>query len=267
MKLAFSTLGCPKLDFDETLAIAKDMGYDGVEIRGVGKVMDAPDIAQFAPQNIAATKARLKGLGLAVPIFTSACYLHLRENWDQTLALAKRYADVAAAMDVPYIRVLGDRDPQPDGMVDDELVRTRLAEVADYAAPLGVTVLLETNGDLANSVRLARLLENTARKNVGVIWDIHHPYRFFNESPEYTYSLIGEYVRHVHIKDSEKAGEGFHYEMPGYGDVPLKKAVETLLAHGYDGYFSLEWVKRWDKTLEEPGIVFANYVNYMKRWI
>jgi L-asparagine transporter-like permease len=38
----------------------------------------------------------------------------------------------------------------------------------------------------------------------------------------------------------------------------MADSVKTLLAQGYDGYFSLEWVKRWDTTLEEPGIVFAH---------
>ena len=33
---------------------------------------------------------------------------------------------------------------------------------------------------------------------------------------------------------------------------------------GYDGFYSLEWVKRWDTTLEEPGIVFAHFANYMR---
>ena len=41
--------------------------------------------------------------------------------------------------------------------------------------------------------------------------------------------------------------------------------AELLLEKGYEGYFSLEWVKRWDFTLEEPGIVFAHYANYMRK--
>ena len=34
-------------------------------------------------------------------------------------------------------------------------------------------------------------------------------------------------------------------------------------AEGIDGFFSLEWVKRWNPDLQEPGIVFAHYKNYM----
>ena len=48
-------------------------------------------------------------------------------------------------------------------------------------------------------------------------------------------------------------------------DILSQEQIELLLQKGYDGYFSLEWVKRWDLTLEEPGIVFAHYVNYMRK--
>jgi sugar phosphate isomerase/epimerase len=266
MKLSFSTLGCPKLGFNDTLSIAKDLGYSGIEIRGISKIIDAPDIPQFTGENIEKTKARLNELNLEIPIFTSACCVSDLEKWPKTAALAKRYADTAHAMGAPYIRVLGDCGLAPDGTVDDQIVSEHLKEIADYAKDKGVGVLIETNGDLANSLRLSRLIENVAMQNVGVLWDIHHPFRFFDEPPENTFELIGEYVKHVHIKDSKPlSGGGFRYEMPGYGDVPIRKCVELLENHGYEGYYSLEWVKRWDDTLEEPGIVFANYVNYMNK--
>ena len=54
--------------------------------------------------------------------------------------------------------------------------------------------------------------------------------------------------------------------MMGYGDVPVKEAIETLLYNGYDGYCTFEWVKRWNRELEDAGIVFAHYAYYMKRF-
>jgi len=35
MKIGFSTLGCPDWTLSEILATAKDLGYNGVEIRGI----------------------------------------------------------------------------------------------------------------------------------------------------------------------------------------------------------------------------------------
>ena len=36
MKISFSTLGCPRWSWREILATACDLGYGGVEVRGVG---------------------------------------------------------------------------------------------------------------------------------------------------------------------------------------------------------------------------------------
>ena len=44
----------------------------------------------------------------------------------------------------------------------------------------------------------------------------------------------------------------------------LWEVARVLRTQGYDGYYSLEWVKRWDTTLEEPGIVFAHFANFMR---
>ena len=53
--------------------------------------------------------------------------------------------------------------------------------------------------------------------------------------------------------------------MMGYGDVPVRQTVSQLKSAGYDGYYTFEWVKLWDKELEDGGIVFAHYANYMRR--
>ena len=154
MHVSFSTLGCPAMQFDESLDMAEALGYDGVEMRGVGNTIEAPDLAAFAPEQQGRTLAKLAEKGLKIPILTSACYLHLPERREKTLHMARRDADTARMLGVRYIRVLGDRAPSPGGGVDDGLVRELLAEVADYAAKQGVGVLIETNGVYADSARL-----------------------------------------------------------------------------------------------------------------
>ncbi len=262
MKLCFSTLGCPRMDFGDIISICADLGYDGVEIRGVGSVIDAPDIAEFSPAKLDATKDKLNSKGKEIAILSSACYLH-KDTWgERDFALAKRYCDTAALMGIKYVRVLADEHPHITGDVDDALVLNNLKNIASYASKKDVTVLVETNGVYADTARLAKLLNST--ENVGVIWDVHHPYRFFEETPETTYANIGKYVRHVHLKDSSGSANNFKYEMVSGGDVPVKECVALLNSKGYEGYYSLEWVKRWNAELEEPGIAFAHFIRYMK---
>ena len=51
----------------------------------------------------------------------------------------------------------------------------------------------------------------------------------------------------------------------GYGDVPIRDCASELEKIGYEGSYCLEWVKRWNLNLEEPGIAFAQYASYMKK--
>ena len=36
MKLAFSTLGCPEFGWSDVYSMAKDLGFQGIEVRGLG---------------------------------------------------------------------------------------------------------------------------------------------------------------------------------------------------------------------------------------
>ena len=40
MKISFSTLACPDFSWTEIYSMAKDVGFNGIEIRGVGEEMD-----------------------------------------------------------------------------------------------------------------------------------------------------------------------------------------------------------------------------------
>ena len=106
-------------------------------------------------------------------------------------------------------------------------------------------------------------LDRAGSDNCGVLWDVHHTVRFGSESPVETFAALGTYVKHVHLKDSVMRGSRVEYRMMGYGDVPVTDAVTLLDRADFDGFFSLEWVKRWNPDLQEPGIVFAHYKNYM----
>ncbi|NLO86166.1 MAG: sugar phosphate isomerase/epimerase [Clostridiales bacterium] len=264
MKISFSTLGCPRWSWQEITATACDLGYGGVEVRGVGKDISVPSIPAFSEENIKQTKADLDRLGLSIPCLDSDCCIHLRENEQMTNAEIKTYVKLAKQLGVPYVRVFATAPvPQPIGTVDEGYVQKRLVELGHYAAEHGIKLLVETHGVWSDSEKLARLMSTVSNDGVGVLWDVHHPYRFMGEKPETTYKNLRPWLCHTHFKDSVSTVDGFRYAMPGFGDLPLEEIVGILKAGGYEGFYSLEWVKRWDITLEEPGIVFAHYANYM----
>lgn len=261
MKTCFSTLGCPEWSFAEIVSVASDLGYNGIEFRGVQNELYAPDIEAFSPANAEATRRRFEQLSLETPCLASSCNL----NNDDDIDKAKAYVDTAARIGAPYIRLLGDLAPAPsEDDVSLKKVIGNLLEVADYARDKNVTPLIETNGFFAKTKALGALFrKELANENVGILYDVHHPYRFFNEEPAYTIHNIAPFVRHVHLKDSVMQGKKVHYRMLGEGDIPVAETVRLLNKAGYRGFYSLEWVKRWDLSLEEPGIAFAHYKQYM----
>ena len=61
----------------------------------------------------------------------------------------------------------------------------------------------------------------------------------------------------VHIKDSMYEDGKLKYTMVGYGDLPVKECIEQLEKAGYEGYYSLEWLKRWDLSLS---LIHISYI-------
>ncbi len=259
MKICFSTLGCPEWSFSDIVSVASDLGYNGIEIRGIQHELYAPAMELFCENRIEETKKTLKRLSLEIPCLTSACNLNDETDIDK----AKAYVDTASALGTPYIRVLGDLSPAPSADVSLKAITSNLEEIIDYAKGKNVMPLIETNGFFAKTKSLGAMLKALAHPNVGILYDINHPYRFFGEEPAYTIDNLGPFIKHVHIKDSVMEGKTVRYKMVGEGDLPVAKTIKLLEKSGYEGFYSLEWVKRWDFSLEEPGIAFAQYKEFM----
>ncbi|MEG1874039.1 MAG: sugar phosphate isomerase/epimerase [Angelakisella sp.] len=263
MKLAFSTLGCPDWTWDEIFATAKDIGIDGIEVRGIGKELYAPDMGLFAPQRAAATMERLRQANMAISAFTSGASLGLPDSREQAVPEVRGYLALAARTGVPYVRVLVSPTVEP-GDCDLTQAKELYQQLSAEAAALGVCLLIETNGPLCDSAAMARFLEGCDPQGSGVLWDVHHPYRFCGEAPELTYRRLGDRIRYLHVKDSVMKDGKVAYRMMGHGDVPVFDALKLLHDGGYDGFVTLEWVKRWNKELQEPGLVFYHFGTYME---
>lgn len=259
MKVCFSTLGCPEWSFSDIVSTASDLGYNGIEIRGIQRELYAPAMDPFSASHIDDTKKRLKRLSLQIPCLTSSCNLNDEADIDK----AKAYVDTASAIGTPYIRLLGDLSPAPSADISLKEISANLEEIASYAKDKGVMPLIETNGFFAKTKSLGAMFKSFDHPNVGILFDIHHPYRFFGEEPAYTIDNLWPFIKHVHIKDSVMEGKKVRYKMVGEGDLPVAQTIRLLESAGYTGYYSLEWVKRWDLTLEEPGIAFAQYKQFM----
>ncbi|MCL2106103.1 MAG: AMP-binding protein [Oscillospiraceae bacterium] len=254
MKLAFSTLGCPELSWQDMTTMAKDFGFHGIELRGYE---DTP------AAELLAALSRLRTGRLEIACVSAAESLQYAGKRGEALEKARQSIRLAAQLGAAYVRVLADQGAQPLGPVDDAAVAEAIRSLLPLAQELGVTLLVETNGAFADTRRLANLLSELSSDSVGALWDLHHPCRFAGETPAQTVGNLGAYIKYVHCKDSVEENGAVSYRMMGEGDLPIEKCLQALRSINYEGYLSLEWVKSYTPELEEYVVVFPHYINYM----
>jgi sugar phosphate isomerase/epimerase len=274
LPLAFSTLGCPAWDWKKILDFAQANGFAAIELRGVMGNLDLPSVPPFAPERIAQTKKEVVDHGLKISDLGASSQMHVAEPAERAkqLADARRFIDLAQALEAPYVRVFGNELKGPREEVIAR-VSEGLHQLGEYALPKGVTVILESHGDFTNSPLLKEVLNGANSKGVALLWDAHHTYVEGHEQPEQTVTALGPWIRHTHLKDSVPSAKDRKYVLTGKGDVPVERQVQALRklqigGHiGYQGYYCFEWEKMWHPDIQEPEVAFPDYVRVMSGYL
>lgn len=260
-RLCFSTIGSPDWSLKDIVSTAKDLGYEGIEVRSISNETYAPKMKEFN-QNINKTIDLLNESKIQIAMLSSDVAF---ANYQDTTALkrAEEYLKLADKLQVPFVRVMSTNKPYYDGG-DLDLCIKQYKEIVNQANDTNVKILMETNGLFVDTKKLSLMLDEVIG-NSGALWDTHHPYRFNDEQISLSIKNLGSKIKYVHLKDSVISKGKVKYKIFGTGDMPLKNIVSLLRENNYDGYYTLEWVKLWDDSLEEAGIVFAQYAQYMNR--
>lgn len=267
MKLAFSTLGCPDWTFDEVLDRAQAMGFDAIELRGVNGRMRADEIEVFAPENREATMKKVADHRLVIRSFGASASFHDPARLEDSLHDGRTAVDLCAAIGVPFVRVFGNNiDPKSTtlrGQV--QRVAEGIRRLCDYAKDKPVTILLEVHGDFNSAERILTTYDLVARDNLAILWDVAHSDVVDRGDFMSFWQPVKHLIRHVHIKDHRRV-EGGSPQLcsVGEGDIPLREIVLQLERDGYDGYYSLEWEKKWHPELRDAEEEFPAYVQFMK---
>ena len=263
--LAFTTLACPDWSWEQAVQRAVEYGYQGLELRGVEGEMDLTRAAPFTGSRLPATKRELSERGLAIPCLDTSCRFDQEASIDSNIDEGKRHIDLANELNAPSIRVFGDRipDSQAREKIIEQVIEGLLA-LARHAEGTSVQVLLESHGDFARLQNLLDVMRAVPDPHVGVLWDVHHPYRFFSEPLADTYEKLKDHIRHVHLKDSVTVDGGVRYCLLGQGIVPVSEVLQLLASGGYDGWIAFEWEKRWHPEIEEPEVALPDFIRVLR---
>ncbi len=254
MNLSFSTRGWPELSWDEMVALATDMGFGGIEVYNLPKFDPMLDRSgPFHKYQAAATVRELKEKKLSIPCFDTSCDL---SSDPDCVRFLQTLLEVAGNARVPYVSAVALTE-------NEDLVKENLSALLADARAKEVTILIKTSGIYADTARLRKLLDEFACDELAVLWDVHHPFRDFQEKADTTIKNLGDYVRHVHLRDSNDNGE---YDLIGEGTAPIADFMLALSSVNYNGFISLEWKPEWIEDLQDMEVIFPYFVNYMNRF-
>jgi sugar phosphate isomerase/epimerase len=273
MKLAYSTLACPEWSIEKILASGIENGYDGIEFRGLGEDIDLSQSDAFStPKSCSKTRELVEKAGLKTACISTSMQVVAKSQTDDdfisSLNEGRKQIEIASDMNAPVIRVFCGNLPESISQTDAIKNGAKLLDIlGDYAEENGVKIAVETHDAFISSILLSELLITTNHNAVGALWDVHHPYRFCGESPDFTMKNIGKFIIHTHFKDSIGSSDNYSYKLLGAGDIPNIQAIKLLVESGYDGYFTLEWEKRWHMELEDADISIPQFANKMREYI
>ena len=247
MKLAFTTLGCPNWDLDTIISKAVEFGYAGVDFRGYLGEMEIYRLPEFST-DIENTKKKFAEASLEIPCFSSSVRLFTTSETEMKKFLEEleQYARLCNEFNTPYIRVFGGGIGETSRADAVNIVADNLQRMLKIAEEYQVSLLLETHDDWTKCEYVADVISRADSDNFHVLWDLHHPYRMLDESPELTWETLGDRIKYTHWKDSYiKADSTMGYQLCllGDGDIPLEQMYRLLKDKGYKGYCTLEWEK------------------------
>jgi sugar phosphate isomerase/epimerase len=179
-KLGFSTIGCPDYGIDQVIAMAKDNGYEGVEIRFLHGTVDLASLSEFSAAGIADTRRRFDDAGIAVVGINTGVRMNSldADTREKQKESARVNLGIAEDLGAKYLRVFGGPiPPEQDREKTLDAIAAGLGEVADLTSASGVESLIETHDDFCKSASVLDLYTRGASDNLAVLWDTLHSYR------------------------------------------------------------------------------------------
>ena len=275
MKISFSTLACPSWKLDTVLEVARNEKFDGVELRFIENDDQLWSRAEFTGSGLRETKRKLNEFELEIPCLDTSCFFHDPEQATRQAAIeqGKHMIELAARLGAPGIRVFGDSiQPGATREMTRRWVADSIAELNREAKDLGVEVWLESHGDFASAQETMEILQLAGNSNLGVVWDPVNAFAQGGEEPEAGMKILGNRIRHVHVKDAKRPctdaslpGHVWDPVLMGEGDFPATRLFSVLSSHGYQRYLSFEWEKRWHPEIPEPEIALPHFAKWVHR--
>ncbi len=289
-KIAGHTMGTPEYTVLEALQLFHDIGLDGAEI----VVQDGYRSGlptECTKEELEQVKEKAKSLGLRIIALTpyNSHFNSLDEDMRQKeMESLRKVIGYAKYLGAEYIRIYAGNyvasDTDPDGKKLERLIAS-MKELGDDAAKEGITLVMENhfNTMTVSAAQSIQAAEAINHPNVGILYDQANLAFTLQEDYQTAIQLQTKKVNYVHVKDLKfKEGniafvsdEVSHPKeedrnvitrIVGQGSLDWPAILKLLWEHGYRGWLSLEYERRWHPDdIPDASIGMKESAQYLRK--
>ncbi len=251
MKKGISIWSFAEPDLKKCMLLAKDAGFDGIELALDEHGMVSMDSTE---EDIKKVKDMADEIGLELYSVASGLYWTYNytsaneENVKRAKEITKKQLQVAAWLGCDTILVVPGAVEvafDPGEVVEYDTAYERalsaLRELAPVAESLGVSIGVENvwNRFLLSPMEMAQFIDEVGSDYVGSYFDVGNV--LFSGYPEHWIKILNKRIKKVHFKDYRRAAGDLH----GFvdllaGEVNWPNVMAELEKIGYDGWVTAE---------------------------
>lgn len=262
MKKGINIWSFPVAPIKDNLMLAKDAGFEGVELAIDGSGELSIDTCE---KDILKIKDVADGIGLSLYSLSSGlCWDYRLSDDDKAVRerakyIIKKQIDAAKLLGADTVLVIAGSVnvsfSHPEVRVPYDVVYGRalegISELSEYAKEMEINIGLENvwNKFLLSPLEMRDFIDKINSPYVGSYLDVGNT--LYCSYPEDWVRILGKRIKKVHFKDYRLEAGGLH----GFvdllaGDVDYPEVVKALGEVGYDGWVSAEMIPNYKHHTE-----------------
>ena len=245
-----------KMSLKECFQLAKDAGFDGIEINFAleGEFSDESTPGQIDEIGRLARKIGIRISGVCSFLFWPYSFTQNDpQRREKGIQLALKMIDAARRLDtenllvVPgavYIPWLENTEPVPNDVCD-RLARVAISRILPVAEKTGIYLNIENifaNGYLYSPQEMIQFVDSFNSEFVKIHFDTGNIMQY--QFPEHWVSILGKRIKNIHFKEWDKRTHEFNlntFRTLLDGTTSWPAVIQGLDESGYRGYLTFEY--------------------------